>query len=178
MKHSQGSLKFWGGTIKCGYDEALLDLCGVNFPDTTKMLNRSDDSWLSPFAYQNFQLYEYDLNQAKPHWGLTSYNKYFHQPVKKEARPITTRMTWPSLCSRTTATCSPSPRTCNTATNFGSRMSRSHWTTCWMGAHTSIVSLVGTCSSRTSAGQTSIVQVHWSFTGTWTNECYICICKF
>mgnify|MGYP003335168576 CR=1 FL=1 len=52
------------------------------------VLNEGEDGWLSPFAYQDMKLWEFELDRSLPHWGFSSYNDYFHRQSLASARPV------------------------------------------------------------------------------------------
>lgn len=60
----------------------------LDSPQSAEVLNEGPYGWLSPFAYQDMKLYEFELDRSLPHWGFTSYNDYFHRQIRPEARPI------------------------------------------------------------------------------------------
>ncbi|HSS76640.1 MAG TPA: phosphatidylserine decarboxylase family protein [Thermoanaerobaculia bacterium] len=53
------------------------------------VLNEGVNGWLSPPAYKQNKLYEFEIpNRGLPHWGFPSFNAYFHRQIKPECRPI------------------------------------------------------------------------------------------
>lgn len=58
-------------------------------PESRGVLNEGEYGWLSQPAYQQNQLYQFEIpDRAAPHWGFTSFNAYFHRQIKLELRPI------------------------------------------------------------------------------------------
>jgi phosphatidylserine decarboxylase len=60
----------------------------LNTPESRHTINDGPHGWLSPFAYQDMQLYEFVTDPSDPHWGWKSYNDFFHRAIKPEARPV------------------------------------------------------------------------------------------
>ena len=52
------------------------------------MLNETPTGWLCPAAVKEFSLNDFVIDRAKPHWGFTSYNDFFHRQIKAASRPI------------------------------------------------------------------------------------------
>ena len=52
------------------------------------VLNETPTGWLCPAAVKEFSLNDFVIDRAKPHWGFTSYNDFFHRQIKAEARRI------------------------------------------------------------------------------------------
>lgn len=58
-------------------------------PDSATVLNEGSEGWLSPPAYKQFKLNEFEIpDKSKPHWGWASYNDFFHREIKASARPV------------------------------------------------------------------------------------------
>lgn len=60
----------------------------LDSPASAHVLNEGEFGWLSPFAYQDYRLWEFVAQRAAPHWGWTSYNDFFHRKILPAARPI------------------------------------------------------------------------------------------
>lgn len=60
----------------------------LDSPASAHVLNEGPFGWLSTFAWQDMQLWEFQLDRSLPHWGFQSYNDYFHREIKPQARPI------------------------------------------------------------------------------------------
>lgn len=60
----------------------------LDSPESAHVLHEGPHGWLSTFAYQDMKLWEFEHDRAKPHWGWTSYNGYFHREIRPEARPV------------------------------------------------------------------------------------------
>lgn len=43
---------------------------------------------MSPFAHQDYKLWEYEIDLTKPHGGFASYNAFFHRAIKPSTRPV------------------------------------------------------------------------------------------
>lgn len=60
----------------------------LDSPDSAKVLTKDESGWLSESAYQDYQLWEYEVDMEKPHGGFSSYNAFFHRDIKRSARPV------------------------------------------------------------------------------------------
>jgi phosphatidylserine decarboxylase len=60
----------------------------LDSPTSAHVLNEGEYGWLSPFAYQDYKLYEFVTDRHQPHWGWTSYNDFFHRAIKPAMRPV------------------------------------------------------------------------------------------
>ena len=53
------------------------------------VLNEGEYGWLSPPAYEQFNLSEFVIpDRDAPHWGFPSFNAFFHREIKPQCRPI------------------------------------------------------------------------------------------
>ncbi|TDV56351.1 phosphatidylserine decarboxylase family protein [Actinophytocola oryzae] len=59
----------------------------LDSPESRHVLHRNRDGWLSRPACEDFKLYEFDVDWDDEHGGFTSYNDFFHRPIKPEFRP-------------------------------------------------------------------------------------------
>lgn len=55
---------------------------------STTVLNETPSGWLSPPAVKELGLEQFEFDRAKPHWGFTSYNAFFHRQIQPRYRPI------------------------------------------------------------------------------------------
>ncbi|GAB7028781.1 phophatidylserine decarboxylase associated domain-containing protein [Streptomyces sp. NPDC021749] len=59
----------------------------LDSPESRHVLYDGPDGWLSQAAYEDFKLYEFEVDRDAPYGGFTSYNAFFHRPIKPEFRP-------------------------------------------------------------------------------------------
>ena len=52
------------------------------------VLNETPAGWLCPAAVKEFSLNDFVIDRAKPHWGFTSSNDFFHRQIKAASRRI------------------------------------------------------------------------------------------
>lgn len=89
MMTPAGEAVFRNDDFNRGLKGVLQQWCAyLDSPESAHVLNEGPYGWLSPFAYQDMKLYEFELDRSKPHWGFTSYNDYFHREIRPGARPI------------------------------------------------------------------------------------------
>jgi phosphatidylserine decarboxylase len=89
MMTPAGEAVFRNDDFNRGLKGVLQQWCAyLDSPQSAHVLNEGPYGWLSPFAYQDMKLYEFELDRSKPHLGFTSYNDYFHREIRPEARPI------------------------------------------------------------------------------------------
>jgi phosphatidylserine decarboxylase len=89
MMTPAGEAVFRNHDFNRGLKDVLQQWCTyLDSPESAEVLNEGPYGWLSPFAYQDMKLYEFELDRAKPHWGFTSYNDFFHRQIRPEARPV------------------------------------------------------------------------------------------
>jgi phosphatidylserine decarboxylase len=49
----------------------------------------TDEQWLSPAAWKELKLADFEIDPEKPHGGLLSFNDFFHREIRPEKRPVT-----------------------------------------------------------------------------------------
>ncbi|MFD8542592.1 phophatidylserine decarboxylase associated domain-containing protein [Streptomyces sp. NPDC059649] len=59
----------------------------LDSPESRHVLYDGPDGWLSQAAYEDFKLYEFEIDPDAPYGGFASYNAFFHRPIKPEFRP-------------------------------------------------------------------------------------------
>ncbi len=60
----------------------------LDSPASTSVLTEDWNGWLSPAAFKEFDLAQFVFDRAKPHWGWTSYNAFFHREIQLDYRPV------------------------------------------------------------------------------------------
>ncbi|GGU99668.1 phosphatidylserine decarboxylase [Streptomyces albospinus] len=58
--------------------------------DSRTVLNDGPTGWLSPPAYEEFRLFQFEVDLDKEYGGLASYNEFFHRALKDGYRPLPT----------------------------------------------------------------------------------------
>ncbi|MBH1938567.1 phophatidylserine decarboxylase associated domain-containing protein [Streptomyces sp. AV19] len=59
----------------------------LDSPASRSVLTTEPDGWLGQAAYEQFKLYEFQINTDEPYGGFASYNEFFHRAIKPEFRP-------------------------------------------------------------------------------------------
>ncbi len=85
----------WNAFRNKQFNEKLSGILGawyefLNSGASCSVLNDKATGWFSQPAYEQFKLYEFELDRDKPYWGFTSYNDFFHRKVKLEFRELAT----------------------------------------------------------------------------------------
>ena len=89
MMTRAGEAVFRNARFVAAIKAVLQEWCAyLDSPASAHVLNVGDQGWLSPFAYQDYRLYEFVTHPELPHWGWVSYNDFFHRKIKASARPI------------------------------------------------------------------------------------------
>jgi len=89
MFTSAGEAVFRNERFNGAIKDILREWCRyLDDPASAHVLNEGERGWLSPFAYQDYELYEFLFDRQKPYWGWVSYNDFFHRAIKPAARPI------------------------------------------------------------------------------------------
>ncbi|MEU7136573.1 phosphatidylserine decarboxylase family protein [Streptomyces sp. NPDC046261] len=62
----------------------------LNSPESAHVLNTREGGWFSQSAIEMNKLYEYECwdHRDREHWGFSSFNDFFHRPIKDEYRPL------------------------------------------------------------------------------------------
>jgi phosphatidylserine decarboxylase len=55
---------------------------------STTVLNETASGWLSPSAVKELKLDQFQIDRAKPHWGFSCYNAFFHRQIQPRFRPV------------------------------------------------------------------------------------------
>lgn len=55
---------------------------------STNVLNTTPTGWLSPAAFKEFDLQDFEIDLQKPAGGFAFYNAFFHRQIKPQCRPI------------------------------------------------------------------------------------------
>lgn len=85
-----GEAVFRNAAFNSAIRDILQEWCKfLDSPASLSVLNEGDEGWLSQPAFEQNKLSEFVIpDRNAPHWGFTSFNAYFHRPIKAKYRPI------------------------------------------------------------------------------------------